>query len=81
MAQKTTNLIISAIDDFIDELGFSPCNVPSSPVPLPLNISKRRDPSRHSGGISFTRSDSMSSVSSNQSISSTASSPNLTFSD
>lgn len=75
MAQKTTSLIINAIDDFIDELGFSPYDVSPNPaVPLPLNISKRRNTSRFSdgtpGSMTFTRSDSISSTLSDQSISS-----------
>ena len=79
MAQKTTNLIINAIDEFIDELGFRPYDMTSasSPsVPLPLNISKRRNTTQFSDGTpAFTRSDSVSSIMSDQSISSNASSP------
>lgn len=79
MAQKTTSLIINAIDDFIDELGFSPYyESPNPAVPLPLNISKRRNTSRFSdgtpGSMTFTRSDSISSTLSEQSISSNDSS-------
>lgn len=79
MAQKTTSLIINAIDDFIDELGFRPYDVSPNPaVPLPLNISKRRDTSRFSDGspdgMPFMRSDSISSTRSDQSISSNSSS-------
>ncbi|KAI7781033.1 hypothetical protein LA080_015267 [Diaporthe eres] len=79
MAQKTTSLIINAIDDFIDELGFSPYDVSPSPaVPLPLNIKKRRNTGRFSDGtpdrIPFMRSDSISSTQSDQSISSNSSS-------
>lgn len=75
MAQKTTNLIINAIDDFIDELGFKSYDMSPCPaVPLPLNISKRRNTSRFPdgtpGGMPFARSDSISSTLSDQSISS-----------
>jgi hypothetical protein len=80
MAQKTTNLIIDAIDDFINEFGFRSYDVSPSPeVPLPLNISKRRDTSQFSGGMTrgtpFLRSDSMSSTLSDRSIASNSSSP------
>jgi hypothetical protein len=80
MAQKTADLIIDAIDDFFNEFGFKPYHVSPSPeVPLPLNISKRRDTSqfsaRETDRMHFTRSDSMSSTTSEQSISSNHSSP------
>lgn len=80
MAQKTTNLIIDAIDDLINEFGLrSYDRSPSPEVPLPLNISKRRDTIQFAMGVTddmpFTRSNSMSSTLSDQSISSKSSSP------